>query len=106
MRIYGDDRTSAEIHKRLKVERPANMDPPIHVLYLRSGGAYILIWCRIRSGCLSSTGVIPNTDLDVLQSQLFDLIQQSVAITCRIIKTPAAMIRSEAANLCRVYCLR
>lgn len=35
--------SSAETHNRLNVLRPARMDPPIHVLYFRSGGAKILI---------------------------------------------------------------
>ena len=33
----------ADTQMRLKVDNPARMEPPIHVVFLRSGGAKILI---------------------------------------------------------------
>lgn len=36
--------SSCDTHSRLNVFKPAKIEPPIHVLYLRSGGAAILIY--------------------------------------------------------------
>ena len=38
----------------LKVLRPARMEPPIHVEYLRSGGAYILILTSLSASFFTS----------------------------------------------------